>query len=395
MPSPIIYQQEFITADGDVPIKPWAIAQAADGGFVIAGSAGMHAWAAKTDARGKTLWKYSRPSQNNEGNFSRGRGAFYPEFLGAVPMPDGSSYLCGYMPGLPNAYAPGLIVHLDAQGLVLTEQPIVPQNRPERGIARIDQCARWGDGVVFQGHLVDWTQGFNGQFSRNDLYWLIVFDSAGKVRWEQTFPMTANLAGPDGFSPLLVMGDSSLVFSANKNESTELIRISADGEVISQKNLSGRFQIVEPLLFDEIIYMIGSLSEDVDKNLTIVAFNGKFDEFSRVKGQQITFLPRVTYQLSDHSILVFGSRAHVLGETYTSQIIHIAPGLQDETSLDPPRNRSPFFDAGSIWAAAKGSDGQFVFARGLSIGSDLNENGSTGIPRGFRRGVELDFVLTK
>ena len=395
VPVPTITRQAFITAERDVPIKPLAVAQTNDGGLIIAGRAGSAAWAAKTDVNGKVLWNYYARSKN-KAQAGLGADRFSPEFLDAVSMPDGSIYLCGYKPSAPNAYAPGLIAHLDSQGQVLAEQLVIPQNRPERGIARLDRCARWGDGIVFQGHLVDWSRGFNGAFSRNDLYWLLVLDAGGNVRWEKLFPMSSDLAGSDEFSPLLVMTDSSLVFSSHKNASTELIQVSSKGELLASKQLPGRFQIVEPVAPDGKLQVLGWLAADTAKIMTVLTLSNGLEEVGRVQRQSVDYFARVAYRLADQSLIVFGSRSHVYGENYTSEIVHLAAGLLTEKRLDPPRNRSPFLDSGSIWAAAPiGEAGEFVSVRGLSLAPDFDDSGSSGVPQGFRRGVELDFILTK
>ena len=235
---------------------------------------------------------------------------------------------------------------------MLVEQLVIPQNRPERGIARIDRCARWGDGIVFQGHLVDWSRGFNGAFSENDLYWLIVLDAGGNVRWEKLFPMASDLAGSDEFSPLLVMSDSSLVFSSNQNASTELIRVSSKGEPLASKQLPGRFQIVEPVTPDGKLQVLGWLAADTAKTMTVLTLNNVLEEVGRAQRHSVDYFARVAYRLPDQSLILFGSQSHVFGETYTSQIVHLAAGLAIEQRLYLPRNQSPFLDSGSIWAAA-------------------------------------------
>src|SRR5580658_1656334 len=116
MPSPAIVHEAFITIEGDAPIKPMVVVPTTDGGLFVAGRGGTAAWAAKTDTNGKVIWQYSTFAMN---------GNFYPEYRGAVPMPDGSTFLCGYKPSSPDTYAPGLVTHLDAQGRVINEQLII------------------------------------------------------------------------------------------------------------------------------------------------------------------------------------------------------------------------------------------------------------------------------
>lgn len=398
--SPIIIREVFVTTEGNMPIKPLTLMQANDGDVIVAGSAGSKAWATRVDQNGKVLWNYDARLED-KGIDDLSTEKLYHElrsaYLGIVQMPDDSSYLCGYQTTSPGGYAPGLITHLDSRGRVLFERLIFPQNRPGRGIARIDRCAKWGERIVLQGHLLDWSQGFNDKSIRNDLYWVIVLDGAGNVQWERTFPISPALVGPDGFSPLFILPDSSLVFSGNKNdEYTEFMRVSAKGDLLSSSQMPGKFQIVQSVLSNATLKIMGWSAEDTSKSMAVLTLNDEFGEISRVQGPPMAFLTRVAYGLPDKSFVLFGSRAHMFGEPYTSQVVHLTSELSTEKTLDPPHNRSPFLDAGSIWAAAPlGKVGEFVYARGLSMASDLGHNAANSLPRGFLRGLELDFIVTE
>src|ERR1700722_17604551 len=143
---PVLLREVLLRTQDDPLLKPWVVARTNDNGFIVAGSADMAAWAAKTDSQGNLIWDYVRGLQDQLRNPHPG------EFHGAVSMQDGTTYLCGHMPRPPGSHAPwALLTHLDSSRRVLSEKFL-----PMAGIADgavFDDCAQWRDGVAIVGHM--------------------------------------------------------------------------------------------------------------------------------------------------------------------------------------------------------------------------------------------------
>jgi hypothetical protein len=242
-------------------IEPNVISRADDGGFIVAGSirSRRQAWASKVDAEGKSLWSYVTAPQLS---LPIGDGA---EFYGAATMPDGTTYLCGFMPRAPDAYAPALLVHLDREGRMLDERRIVPEGHSERGYAGFYDCARWQGGVAMVGaafnviRTASWPDTPNPVVDR--YYFVLGLNEVGTVVWERHIPTTFNAI--DEVGPLLTMRDSSLVFSASRIDATEFFRVSSTGKLIAQGKTAGLFRFERPIAPDNLLRLFGYMEDGV------------------------------------------------------------------------------------------------------------------------------------
>lgn len=388
--SPIITHQAFITVDRNVPIKPLAVVKTFDNGFIIAGRAGFTAWAAKIDGSGNALWNYF-------GEPPTGESGLESEFRGAVPISDGSTYLCGYMPHPPNSKGVStLLTHLDAQGHVLSSSGIVADGVKDTGDngGSFDDCARWGNGIAIVGHAGSVTRSPGALPVVHTWYQLVALDSTGNIKWENDIPL-AGLMSTFEVGPLIVLANADLVFAATDNNSTELIVVSSTGALQARKRLAGRFILVRPVASDDHVQIIGRFGADKE-TITTVTYGDTLEEIDQSHRRSADYFARVAYRLPDHSLVVFGSRSQVLGGGYASQIVYLTSGLFTEQRIDPPGNRSPFLDSGSIWAAgADGSAFSFITARSLSLMDGSSNNLLRGMPPQFKSGAVLDFVQLK
>ena len=362
--------------------EPQVISRAGDGGFIIAGSLGR-AWAIKTDAAGKVLWRNLQDKPLTGGGYATA-------FTGAVAMPDGSTYLCGNTTGHPGKdYAPALLTHLDAAGQLLGEQFFLPQKRLEHGISYFDGCLRWGDGMMIVGHISQYNNIKEFGKNQEHYYWLLMLDSAGKVKWEKRLPTAFDTI--DGIQSILVASDSSLVFAGRRSYETELFRISANGDLISKKSLAGVFQFVRPIVPDEMLQIYGFVEPKGDDTLfAMITLNEQLEEIHRTQGKQASnFSINLVYRMPDQSLAMFGRAIHSMGEQYASGIAHVDPTLQSSQKLELAH--APFYDGGSIDAATPtGNVGEFLTARKL-LEHQPNE-GRIGLAP---VGIALDFIQVK
>jgi hypothetical protein len=382
---PKVVREVLLTHQDDV-INPWAVTKTNDGGFVIAGSAGLSAWATKIDGAGNVAWNYVRGLQDNV------RGV--AEFRGAVAMPDSTTYLCGWMPRPPGSQAPAaMLTRLDAAGRLISEKFMTAQGIPDGGT--FADCVRWGDGIAVVGQIGRLVrpaaQGVYPIIERS--YRLLTLDAAGNVRWDVQIPIGVRF-GAFSVGPLLAIGDSSLAFSATDNLSSEVVRVSATGMVQKQKQISGAFQLIRPGGSDNAMRLWGRFAPKEPAAHSILTLNNELEEVGKVdQPHAVNCFARVVYRLADQSLALFGSTIEGGGSHFTSVIVHAGADLQSDQSLEPPRIRSPFVDKGSIWAAGpRSADREFVAARSLALRSDQNFDLSDGTPKTFRRGVAVDFI---
>jgi hypothetical protein len=173
---PKVVHEVLLTHQDDV-INPWAVTKSNDGGFVIAGSAGLSAWATKIDGAGNVAWNYVRGLQDN----FRGLA----EFRGAVAMLDGTTYLCGWMPRPPGSQAPAaMLTQLDAAGRLISEKFMAAQGISDGGV--FADCVRWGDGIAVVGQIGRLVRpAAQGVYPVSErAYRLLTLDAAGNVRWD-------------------------------------------------------------------------------------------------------------------------------------------------------------------------------------------------------------------
>lgn len=356
--------------------EPQVISKTSDGGFVIAGSLGR-AWAVKTDAAGKVLWRnlQDKPFSGN---------GYATTFTGAVAMPDGSTYLCGNVSFPSGGYTPSLLLHLDAEGHVINEHLFVPQKRTEHGLGYFDSCIRWGDGMLIVGHIFQFNN--SKDFLKNDehYYWLLMLGATGQIKWEKQIPTSFDTI--DGTQSMLVASDSSLVFAGYRTGKTELFCISMAGELTSKKSLEGLFAIVRPVMPDDSLQIYGL--NPTDKAFEVITFNDRLEETRRIQGGDgFDFGGRFAYRMPDQSLVLFGAEHHTL---HKSAIAHVDPQLRSVQKIELIHD-AQFYDNGFIDAAAPtGNADEFVTARKLLKHVTRDE-----VSEEARVGLVLDFIQIK
>jgi len=348
----LVVEREVLMRESEVLGDPFAVAKTDDGGFVLAGSTGIKsAGATKIDGQGKPLWNYTTPAQYPVKFLPR------PQYHAIAQLKDGSIYLCGFMNvGNEERHLPhGLLTHLDPNGKLLNEIIISPDGN-RVSLAYINDCISWNNGLIAVG-------------SQNGFHWVLFLDNAGNVKWEKLIPILPqsinSFASSEG--RVLLSKSDHIVFSATDNVNTELISVGANGDVLAQKKLSGRFLFVHPVNPDNLLQVYGTLvPTDTSLRITL-SLNDAFDVIQRVEGNAPTdFAARFVYRMPDQSLVLFGSSVHLyFGETYRSGVVHVDSSLHEEQSID--LTKSGFLDKGSIWAASPTNNfGEFITARKLA-----------------------------
>lgn len=355
-----------------IALDPHVITRADDGGFLVAGATGgrQKGWAIRTDGRGNVLWRYTMDLHNEL------PPADSPTFDGAVVMPDGSSYLCGFMPAPRGKYQPALLTHLDAAGHVLSEKLLAPQNSAEHGLANLNNAIRLNDGVAFLGQIISFSAGKEVYF-----YWLLVLDARGQTRWEKLIPTSFDKLRDIG--PLLATANSGLIFSG-LGDGTEIFRVSASGELEAQAKLSDEFLIFSrPEGANETLQMYGNSTTGPSRS---VELDDKLRVIGRTQAtEKIGFDPYLAYRRPDHSLVLFGTGGPA---DKWQRILLLDPTLQQKGSIEfPPEKYADFMALKA--ATPTGQEGEYVTARLLQ----MRVPGTSGISTRFDPvGAALDFI---
>jgi len=383
--------QILIKADGGPMIQPRAIIAADDNQFIVAGHTvtTRSGWATKFDAAGKLIWTYSVAADAHTSG-----AAYTPQLSGVVAMPDGTTFLCGSMPRPPAEYSPALLVHLDGAGRVLGQQLVIPAQRNAHGIARFDDCIRWGDGIAVVGQISHIVQpGEQGaRFPSGVAYWALIVDGVGKIRSE-TQTRASLLSSAPRVGPLLPLHNSvnDLIFGATDNRRSELIQVDATGEAKVVKALDGPFLLVRPVSPDGQLQVYGMpRSTGQAAAGTVLNLDEQLEETHRATGPHpASFSANIAYRLADKSFAMFGSEMLSDG-SYTSRAVRVAADLQSEQRVDLIRDSVA--DLGSISAAAPlQRPNEFVVAT-PALAREPGGTSLSGAPSGGTRGAVVDFV---
>ena len=394
----MLEREVFLKNDRGAAMQPNVLVRSDDGGFVVAGSitATKQGWATKVAANGKVLWNYYRDLQQEDqaafaGHFVR------PEYHGAVPMPDGSVYLCGDLPH-PIGTSP-LLTHLDAQGKLIAEQLVNPKNLTTQSrvhIHHFDSCLRWGNDFVIVGNelYIDGAEEKSTFYHLDLSYWILLLDASGNVKWEQKIPSKIKHYSFISEGVNVVQTGANLIISATDNTVTELISINSQGELQAQKKLDGYFQLVRPTSPDGLLQVYGSFVSNTKAPRVKLSLTEKLDEIERVQGDRPTdFATRRAYRMPDQSLVFFGSSIHSFGAQLRSGMVYADRLLQEDRLM--AFDKAGFQDGGTIDAAAPGNQpGEFVTARWVFTLDPGSNNPEDGASR-FRRGAVLNFVQLK
>jgi hypothetical protein len=361
--------------NGALMIEPRSILRMEDGGFLVSGHifATQSAWAVRTDAEGKAIWRYD---VNIRDELPRGQGAV---FNSATVVPDGSAYFCGSMPRPADTSSPGLLVHVDAAGRPLSERLLTPSDPlgAEVSLSYFEQCLRWGAGTAIIGRTVLFHRIVPDRAERrsNEYYWIVMLNGSGEVVSEKLIPTSLPQGVIEDVESAQIESDGSLLLIGHRTSESELLRIGRNGEVLVRKSLLGGYHIVKAVLADDRLQVFGGDHEllTLDSQLGVIA---------QKSGRHLSaFVTHDAYRLPDESLVLFGST----GDSPHSRATWVSATLDSERHIDFEKRSES--DGGFVAAAAiANSPREFITARKLFKRIPSERAGS---------GAALDFVQVK
>lgn len=352
--------REVALETGRAP-TPYALAQAKDGGYVIAGSVWVP-WATRVDANGNVVWRYELSAYNPSAP-KEGKG----QYNGAAVLPDDSAILCGKMalslpPGKPGGGVVGMLTHLDKAGQTLSHQLLYPNGDKDYSLSYLNKCIPWRDGVVVVGNTYR-----QHEYST----WLIALNVKGEIRWEKLIPMTTDgdiVVMPNQDLLLLVDFQGEKINWMNGNipaESTEWsngsICLDTTGEIKWQRAGKPQLKIdhqklVTPLVAESQVRLFIGHSQSRSALMRILNEHG--DEMKSAVFPIRPLSPERIYLTPNHDLVFFGTEYGPEGTDHPSAgITWLSADLKNsETSTF--HNFS--YSEGMAEALPTGKPGEFV-----------------------------------
>jgi hypothetical protein len=181
----------------------------------------------------------------------------------------------------------------------------------------------------------------------------------GNIKWRKIIPTSESIGTGDGISPLQIMADGSIVLAAERNTiGTEIIHLSANGDIIARKTFNSSFLLAQPTHPESDLQLI---SQDTAQ-ITRITLNMDLQEVQRVTEAHE---PGVTYmanRLPDQSLILFGSRFR--RNVYSARIMTLSPTLRHEQTLNLGSQGESYWIKTGI---ATGNKGGFVCARSARL----------------------------
>lgn len=371
--------------------KANVIVRTHDNGFVIAGAMNgdKALWATRTDSEGNVKWRYLDPSPDQS------RHAPLPAYNSAAVMPDDSVFLCGGMTG-PKGGA--FLTHLDKDGKVLSEQPVLSVD--ERGNGPISSCMAWQNGVALVGITATDTQvkpslDHPSPIDTEWYYWIALVDQNGKTEWEKLVPIPAlELGAPSFISPLQATPDGGFVFTAFKF-GTNVLRIGPDGNVQARNYFKDQLlTLARPTSGDGAIKLI-TTSTNLGNGaapVSLITLNNMLQETGRIAETHDPGPIKQAYILPDQSLMLFGGLWPPPYGSSWAYVTWLDPSLTHEAALNLAKSdTSSWVDA----AVPLSTPGEFACVRGAMDTVKLKTARTEEERAEVSLGVALDFVSLK
>jgi hypothetical protein len=229
-------------------------------------------------------------------------------------------------------------VVIQSNGAVSGERDLYP-NGDAGYRAQIHKCLRWADGIALIGQA-------QPQRSNGVLGWLVKLDLTGAVLWEKWLPAVgAKDALETPAHELLI---ASPDFLGHHPEDSRIDKLDVAGNVVASLLVKGHTQFVRPPSFDWT--ELALITEAADGPTSLL----RIDSNLKVVHERVTigaFFSNRCFELSDHSIVMFGS-IRDRGATAAVGRIYDASSLQ--TFPLEPLHASPWInDAVRVGRAAE------------------------------------------
>ncbi|WP_156480090.1 hypothetical protein [Collimonas pratensis] len=353
--------------------------------------------ASKLDREGKVIWNY----RSQQPKLALMDLAHWPDITGASVLKNGDILLCGNdtitdIASIENNKGTGIsskpvgkFIKLTANGKLIEQFNVTPSSSFDIRLADIRKCGRWGDGTYAIGSALkifpyagDASLPHKNKTER--LLWLIRTDAQGKVMWEKLIPTT--LGSVDELATPQLLAGSDLVFSAIGNGSTfvdvgdnrwtDLLRVSPEGIVKSQRQIPGYNLLVRKTGVEQplaILHMSFLNQEHTNHKLLYLD-----ESFATVKQRDLATLltaSNAPYFDQQNGLMLFGSgtKDGVTIPSFTR--IDLADDKTEIVSL--PMGRDDHYDISD--AAALLSPGNFAFVRERTNSSIPGNHFATGV----------------
>lgn len=340
-----------IVVQREVPLigvsgQPNAVAQMANGGFVVAGVWG-NAWAVATPGDGKVSWTYNEPPDPNI-------RLYQPSiFSGVATLPNGDILLCGNKVTSKGGF--GLVVILDTSGRLVEERLLVPKHDQSFFFSRFDQCVRWNNGVVLIGTASD-----DRHYSPlKNFGWIVKLNGTGQMEWEQVISAVPGVgsAAPMTGQSLLVMGSSG---TDVWRMGPDLTRIGPDGVMLSRRHWENiRVSLpIRPVQSTAGTHVI--IRPPQSEQYTLYTLRQDLQDAAPPRTGTMSIFPTCGYALPDGSLALFGTVFYGLNGIYVATVARLTASGRTHYR----RLQTPGTSAASVSDATPIGPNQFVTVRG-------------------------------
>jgi hypothetical protein len=278
--------------------KPEVLTRVPDGGFVVVGGAAS-AWAAATDANGRSLWKYSVPTDPGV------RMQVQSTFHGVVPLASGGVLACGELFTKDNKQT-AIVVILDSDGKLVEQRTIFPKDDQTVKTSSFQSCIAWGDGFALTGTWYDDSR-------RQAYYWLVKLNKDGVREWEK---LGEDLPGFDG----AVTSDQTLTLIGIPvhARAVTITRFNPKGEVVATRITV--FREARAVRYVESTSAVKVIGIDSDTHNVLLSLTGDLKDTRPPKRLEwLSIREGCAYLLPDGSVALFGNK-FVSGGVYRASI---------------------------------------------------------------------------
>lgn len=187
-------------------------------------------------------------------------------------------------------------------------------------------CVRSGEGILLYGQANHPPAPPTG--------WLVRLDKGGQVIWEKVDPELAAM------NDMLELQDGRLLVAV-RAPVAGLLKLDKEGKVLAKKQLGGYISFVRPLFETATIRVI--VTDPDTRRETFWSLDQELRELTHTRSHALGV--RRAYELSDHSLLLFGG-ANTRGGSATAAIARLYPDNEFGVSpLEPLYESAVLLDA--------------------------------------------------
>ncbi|OAM52091.1 hypothetical protein A7981_00965 [Methylovorus sp. MM2] len=289
-----------------------------NGYFITGYIGGRQAWGAYLNDEGEEKWSYTVPTDIPPENTHYSHAWRASQYHGAISLSNGQSILCGHknVGEETKPLVKGLLTKLDEKGNLIDQRLLTPEGDEKFKLNYIRQCGSWGDGYFLAGSAKKSITNSPGKFPpvfSESFFWLIALNNDGDIKWGKL--ISRDFLPTIEQSTWLQMSNGDLVFSGSApgipNDSgmvsmTSVLRVDQNGEVIAQRSIIGRMQLVHQSLPTDSIRLVPFVLKD---GMFIKTLNDDLSDNSYIANDiQDEFAITRAIEMQDHSFFLTGYR---------------------------------------------------------------------------------------